>query len=744
MAEFAIATAASIALSLAVSLLTAPNYKEDRRDRAILKSGYGFEIEKPFGKVRLRSRNVIWGLPIRDEEEDSGKGNRPQQTTSYATFAVMGGWGEIKRVHRIWFGNELIYNGDPIASQKTQEEAAKFRAEHLEIYYGTNTQMPSPTIEEREGVGNVNAYRNRFYLVFKDIEVNAGSGYPTVDIEVVESDDSPLDRILTWACTDAAGLENSQVQIDSTLNSYQNVNFVIPQDGSAISDSIEQLQKIYFFFSIDTGDAIIFRDYDTPKTLPEVELTLNDLACVPDNSQVIDRYNRILPDRLDLPSEIQIEYPSPARDYDLGLQTAYRHDALHQNQTNIRTEVLLSDERALNVAWRTLSLLYLQSNRIEQLRLLPSKGDSIVPGNLIKIPIDSILTAFQVDKKEIGDNDLIEISAVPYEEIIPNFTATSFAVINQDVSGIPFGQAIAIDIPLIEDGDADLGLYVGVTSEEKWQFGSIYYSEDNGNSYNKLTDFTGRVILGKVTQLPSVHDSSTIDYGSRIAVTLETYGKTLESLDYSAFLNEKNLGLFGNEIISWQNAQLVAPNTYHLTTLLRGLRGTEWAISQHSLNERFIVLKDLKRISGNVAQIGKTFLFKAAHSGQSLDEITTPTSLTVTGESIKPYSPVNLEVIPQSNQDLLISWNLRTRRYGVWREGVEVTLSDTNQSTLEILDNSNNVIRTEEIFSDNPSYLYTLALQVADFGTPQTSLNLRVYQINNLIGRGNFAQAYVS
>jgi hypothetical protein len=71
-------------------------------------------------------------------------------------------------------------------------------------------------------------------------------------------------------------------------------------------------------------------------------------------------------------------------------------------------------------------------------------------------------------------------------------------------------------------------------------------------------------------------------------------------------------------------------------------------------------------------------------------------------------------------------------------------LSDTNQSTLEILDNSNNVIRTEEIFSDNPSYLYTLALQVADFGTPQTSLNLRVYQINNLIGRGNFAQAYVS
>ena len=34
------------------------------------------------------------------------------------------------------------------------------------------------------------------------------------------------------------------------------------------------------------------------------------------------------------------------------------------------------------------------------------------------------------------------------------------------------------------------------------------------------------------------------------------------------------------------------------------------------------------------------------------------------------------------------------------------------------------------------SYIYTSAQQVADFGSNQTNINMRVYKINNVIGRG--------
>lgn len=737
--QFAIATVVSVGLNLAVNALTGGK-EEQKSNESVLKSSYGFPIEKPFGKVRLRSRNNFWGIPIEDEEE-GGKGGGRGEASSYATFAVMGGWEEIKKVTKIWIDSELFYEhkeGESLSSAISKARKRKY-FDQIEIYLGTMDQNPSPTIETYEGIGNVSAYLNRFYVVFKKLEVNAGTGsYPTVDLEVIEGDDNSLPYVLNWSAK-ASGLTEQQIEIDPALSQYDDVNIEFAQDGGTIGDFIQELQKTSFFFTIDTGEKIIFRDYYTPETLPIINLTLDNLAAAEGNDTAIDRYLKTIPDDLDLPSELQFEYISEQRDYDIGFQPAFRWDAQHHNDANVRTRQVLTDEQANNTAWKTLEILWTQSRRIEKILLLPSIGDQIQTGNLITIPIDGVTTTFQVETKETGDNDLVEIAAVRYDKIDPNFTVNIQTFPNQPIPEIGIGEVVALDIPLIQDSDTDIGIYLGVTSPDAWKYGAIYVSENDGNSFTKLANFTGKSTVGTVTQIPLTVNPDLIDEGSEIIIELPN-GGTVESIDETDFFNEYNLGLFGSEIIAWQNAELIAPNTYKLARLLRGLRGTERNINQHAVAEQFVLLKGtgkrLIRVAGDINNPNKTFIFKAVHNSQSLDSVTTETNLTVTLESLKPYSPVNPQVtIDTSNNDLTIEWTLRTRKYGAWRNDSDIVQVDLNKSYLEILDGNGDIMRSL-VIENSTQYLYSAAEQITDFSSVQSQLNFNVYQASEFVGRG--------
>lgn len=739
--QFAIATAVTVALQLAINALTQEEGSPQDETRAVLKSSYGFPLEKPFGKKwRLRSRNIFWGLPIKDEDEEvGGKGSSSGNTqrTSYATFAVLGGWGEIKRITKIWVGSELFWEWDGDSESSFKKAKKRKYIKDLEIFLGTEDQLPSSIIQEYEGIGNVNSLKHRFYIVLKQLEVNPGSGYPTVDIET-ESVEQTLPEVLDWVCK-AKNLTDAQIDIDPALEAYTEVNIDLLQDGGTVGDFIKELQKSYFFFTIDTGEKIIFRDFFTPETLSIVNLTLDNLAATEDNDNAIDRYLLQVPDPLDLPSELQFEYISSDRDYDRGFQPAFRHDAKHYSDLVVKTRQNLNDEQSRNIAWKTLGIYWSQSRRIESLSVLPSIGKELEMGNLFKIPIDDVDHLFQLEKKEIGDNDLVEISGVSYDKIEPDFKFSTPTFINQALPEIAIGRAIALDIPLIRDADSELGLYVGVVSSDNWQNGAVYVSDNEGNSYAKLTNFTGQSTTGLVTQIPQANSSDIIDYGSEIVVRLDN--GILESLPEIDFLALKQFGLFGNEFIAWQNAELISTNTYKLTKLLRGLRGTEGYINQHSLNERFILLQGtgarLVRVPGSITDLGKTLIFKAVHSGQTLDEITDEVSLTVTGEGLKPYSPVYPEVLYNtSTYDLTIEWSLRTRINGQWRNGVDITYSDSDRSILQILAGAN-IVHTVEVTGYQASYTLTAAEQLEKLGGLQDHLDFNIYQISDLIGLGN-------
>ncbi len=154
----------------------------------VLSSREGAPIARIFGRGRV-SGEVIWATAFEEETSTTsqsrggkGIGGGPKTTTTtysyYANFAVGLCEGEIGRVGRIWADGEEIV-----------------QPEHtIRIYTGTETQLPDPLIEAKQGAGRAPAYRGLAYVVFEHFLLERyGNRIPQIAVEIVRPV-SPVSR----------------------------------------------------------------------------------------------------------------------------------------------------------------------------------------------------------------------------------------------------------------------------------------------------------------------------------------------------------------------------------------------------------------------------------------------------------------------------------------------------------------------------------------------------------------------
>jgi hypothetical protein len=168
--------------------------------------------------------------------------------------------------------------------------------------------------------------------------------------------------------------------------------------------------------------------------------------------------------------------------------------------------------------------------------------------------------------------------------------------------------------------------------------------------------------------------------------------------------------------------------------LVRGVRGTEAYVSTHGSGERFVLLSDyLERVDGLTSDLGEELQFKAITGDQSLEDVD-PVTITVVGNSLKPYSPVNLTATKDLTGKITLSWQRRDRKQGEATTYTDLPLSETVESYEIEIFNGASVVRT--LTSNSPSVAYSVADQTTDFGGLQTSITFRVYQMSAVFGRG--------
>jgi hypothetical protein len=112
---------------------------------------------------------------------------------------------------------------------------------------------------------------------------------------------------------------------------------------------------------------------------------------------------------------------------------------------------------------------------------------------------------------------------------------------------------------------------------------------------------------------------------------------------------------------------------------------------------------------------------------------------TFDGRSLRCYSPVQVKGSRDGSGNLSFNWKRRTRWYGEWMDSVDVPLfEDSEVYEIDVL-SGDDVVRTLSASSQSSSY--SAAQQTTDFGAPQSALEVAVYQLNSIIGRGEPGRA---
>lgn len=301
---------------------------------------------------------------------------------------------------------------------------------------------------------------------------------------------------------------------------------------------------------------------------------------------------------------------------------------------------------------------------------------------------------------------------------------------------------------MLRDADNDAGFYAAACATDPdavWKGAMLYVSSDGGATFSPAASIASETTMGYTTgALGDFHSGNIPDELNSVNVQL--LQGSLSSTNLSGIMSGVNMAVIGNEILCFRDATLQADGSYTLRGLLRGRRGSEYAMGSHSAGERFVLadVSTLVRVPADLSSIGIERLYKAATLGSSLAKAT-PQPFTNEGEGLKPYAPVHLGGGRNADGDLTLTWVRRSRIDGSWRSNVDVPVSEASEAyDLEIYDGSGfaNVVCTVYGITE-PSVTYTAADQTRDGLTPGETVYFRVYQLSAAVGRGHAASGAV-
>ena len=510
----------------------------------------------------------------------------------------------------------------------------------------------------------------------------------------------------------------------------------------------EQLQAAYLFDMVESDGLLkyVTRGGEPALTIPEA-----DLVPLSQSSDLRDVVEITRIQELDLPQSVEVSYISRVNSFDPNVQRSQRQTVQTKEKVGFNLPIVLTDQQAKTAADITLYNSWIQ--RTKYAFTLPPKYLTVEPTDIITLDINGVQSQVRINATKIEHNGLMEVEAVAEDVASYDFFTPPGETPPAEQPGqiVPETRLELLDIPPLPNDVEAVGiLRVALAPEgENWLGAVVYRSTDGGetggNTFEILTGSEAeQAIGGAVTLLPApAGPVNVFDIVNTVDVVLLS-GELSSTTELGVF-NGANVAVLGDEIIQFQTATLIGQNKYRLSKLLRGRLGTEHEVGTHALAERFVFLSStIDRIGVQSSLIGLGLHYKAVSVGGTLG--TTPEQpFTYTGKTLKPFSPVHIEGerdTPAAN-DWSVSWIRRTRLGGTWQDGVDVPLNEeTELYHVQVMDGGSPVRTIEDITT--PSFVYTEAQQIEDFGAAQSSITLKVYQVSAIVGRGVPGEATLS
>lgn len=442
---------------------------------------------------------------------------------------------------------------------------------------------------------------------------------------------------------------------------------------------------------------------------------------------------------LDLPRLITASYFNAQKSYESNTQIAQRQTTNAINQVNYNWPLAMPDQTAQDIVQKLLYSAWVARTSYEF--SLPPEYAYLEPADVITITVEGIDRVVRITDSTLQPNGATQIKAVVedvsvYDFYLPPGDGGS----SQELPPvIPVTQMLLLDLPAFpHDNPSDSFITLAAAPlGPDWKGAVAYRSDDGGeaggNSYNLLTSLPNQSGMGIATSILASGNTYTWDNANTVDVVL--MAGELSSTNELAVLNGSNVCVIGNEVLQFRDATLIGTQKYRLSTLLRGRLGTEDQVTTHTSNELFILLDNsLTRLPAALSTIGLLKYYKCVSVGDTLGN-TEEQSFTYAARQLKPYSPVQITGTRDDDGNFTISWIRRTRIGGELRDGVDVPLNEQNEAyEVDIMDGSD-VVRTITGLS-SPTASYSASDQITDFGSVQSAITVKVYQLSAAVGRG--------
>lgn len=508
----------------------------------------------------------------------------------------------------------------------------------------------------------------------------------------------------------------------------------------SVRDALQTLGLAFFFDAVESEGRIVFRHRGAGDAV--VELTRDDLVETRADEALMTLTRG---QETELPATAKITYIEASGDYRQAVSESRRLVGGSRRVSQAELPMLLDADQAGRIAETWLHETWIARERIA-LTLPPSRL-AVEPGDLVRIVVDGEARPFRVT--EVGDRGSRQIEARAVDPSVFDAVAAPLRPIKPPpgvVTGTPLVHLL--DLPLLIGDEPPEAGYV-VARQTPWPGAVALYASPDAAGYSIKCRIPAPATLGTTSSdLPSGPEGR-IDHANRLTVTIA--GGPLTSATDVQTLGGRNVAAIRNpagawEVLQFEIAELVAPETYTLSRLLRGQAGTEAAMADVIPAGAPFVLLDQSRtvVPMRLDELGLPYRWKHGPSNRNIGDATYGESVhAFSGAGLRPLSPVHV----RSNRDeaaggdLTIHWIRRTRFGGDTWEMIEVPLAEANEAyEVDILDGTN-VKRT--LRSTATNVVYGASEQVADFGGIQPVYVVRVHQLSAVLGRGQGRVAFV-
>jgi len=531
---------------------------------------------------------------------------------------------------------------------------------------------------------------------------------------------------------EAVLFEYGLTQFDATGLTGIVDGFVIDRIMSA-RDALQVLMQAYFFDAVESSGLIRLAHRGRA---PVAAVSHTQLVAAQDRGGADYQITRS--QETELPLSLKLQYIDGNADYRQGSVNSRKLTGASARVSSVNFPIVMSQAHAQRIADNLLQEAWTGRERAKF--ALPPSSLAIEPGDVIDFSGPESVRQMRIERVEEAGARAIE--AVQVDAGLIRFLAgPERAPTIPTVNSVGRPLVDFLDLPLLQGTEPGHVLRV-VAFADPWPGAIALYKSPATTGYRLDRMIDAPAVMGNTDTDFYAGPAGRWDMGNALWVSL--FGGALQSRDDLAVLGGANAAAIKNaagewEIFQFANAELVAPNKYKLTRLLRGQSGSERAMANPvAAGARFVLLDGAVYETGlNAEQRGLALNWRYGPASRTIDDFTYQTSVvTARGIGLRPLSVAHVRLSRNfASNDLTLSWVRRTRIGGDSWEQTEVPLAEDSEGyEVDIL--SGAVVK-RTFSTAAPSVVYTSAQQIADFGVaPALPLKVAIYQISTSFGRG--------